>query len=238
MADLTEDLTPDNLSVVTPASAPAGMPQFTTAEYAHIPGTDRCRFCNNLIAADYYRINDTMACPDCAAQARAGQPEHSHAAFLQGLLFGSGGAIIGLIVYATVAIATGWTIGYVALAVGWLVGKGIIKGSKGMGGRRYQITAVALTYAAISLAAVPIGISYAMKETPAKPAQTATQNLHQTPSGQPMSRPPRPRSISEPWLASSCSMASPPLSLNFKATSAAQPSVSSSSSLVSVSPGA
>jgi hypothetical protein len=36
------------------------------------------------------------------------------------------------------------------------VGKGIQKGSNGLGGRRYKIAAVALTYAAISFSAIPV----------------------------------------------------------------------------------
>jgi hypothetical protein len=60
-------------------------------------------------------------------------------------------------------ILTGLYIGYVSLAVGWLVGRAIMLGSKGIGGRRYQIAAVILTYAAVSLAAVPIAISYQLK---------------------------------------------------------------------------
>jgi hypothetical protein len=130
-------------------------PQFSTAEYAHVPGTERCRICSAFLTGEYYRVNGQMACGNCALQATQGQPSDSHAAFARGLLFGAGGAILGLLLYAGVEIATGWTIGYVALAVGWLVGTGISKGSNGIGGRRYQITSLVLTYAAISLAAVP-----------------------------------------------------------------------------------
>ena len=49
--------------------------------------------------------------------------------------------------------------GYVSLAVGFLVGKAIMMGSQGIGGRRYQIAALVLTYSAVSLSAVPIAIS-------------------------------------------------------------------------------
>ena len=162
---------PEFHSVVTPAAmVPAtatGVPQFATAEYAHIPGPQssetRCRICSNLISGDYFHVNNQMACANCAQQALAGQPSDSHAAFLRGLLLGVGGAFLGLILYSGVAIATGWTIGYVALAVGWLVGKGIIMGSNGLGGRRYQIAAVLLTYAAISLSAIPVGIAAYVK---------------------------------------------------------------------------
>ena len=157
---------PDNQQGIAPVTAPApsaDVPQFSTAEYAHIPGTERCRICGNVVAGEYFRVNSQMACGKCAAEAREGQPSDSHAAFLRGLLLGAGAAVAGLILYATVVIVTGWSIGYLALAVGWLVAKGIMKGSNGMGGRRYQIAAVLLTYAAISLSAIPIGISYAIK---------------------------------------------------------------------------
>jgi hypothetical protein len=76
-------------------------------------------------------------------------------------LFGFGAAVLGMIIYATFAITTGIIIGYVSLAVGWLVGKAVIKGSGGVGGRRYQITAALLTYAAVSMSAIPIAIHYA-----------------------------------------------------------------------------
>jgi hypothetical protein len=148
------------------ASAPlavSSLPQFATAEYAHIPGTERCKICSNLLTTEYYRINGLMACANCAQQSLAGQPSDSHVAYARGLLFGVGGSILGLILYATVRIATGWTIVYLSLAVGWLVGKGMIKGSNGLGGRRYQIAALILTYAAISLAEVPVIISLVIK---------------------------------------------------------------------------
>lgn len=160
---------------ITGAAQPSEIPQFSTAEYAGVPGTERCRICGNLISGEYYRVNAQMACGHCAEQAREGQPTDSHAAFLRGLLLGLGGAVLGVILYSTVAIATGWTIGYVALAVGWLVGKGMIKGSNGMGGRRYQIAAVLLTYAAISLSAVPIWVAASFKshDTSAQQTQSA-----------------------------------------------------------------
>jgi hypothetical protein len=152
------DTSPEFHSVVTPpAAAPTGTPQFATAEYAHIPGTERCRICGNLIPGDYYRINGQMVCPTCAGQALNGQPADSHAAFLRGFLFGIGAAIVALAVYAGFTIAThGFYLGYIALGVGWIIAKAIIKGSNGLGGRHYQIAAVLLTYFAISLAEVPI----------------------------------------------------------------------------------
>jgi hypothetical protein len=157
---------PDNEELTTGTTGAAQLaeaPQFATAEYAHIPGTERCRICNNLVSGEYYRVNNQMACAKCALEARAGQPTDSHSAFARGLLLGIGGAVLGLILYSTVVIATGWSIGYLGLAVGWLVGKAMIKGSNGVGGRRYQVAAVVLTYLAISGSSVPIIIASILK---------------------------------------------------------------------------
>src|SRR5271166_2362649 len=135
-------------------------PQFGTAEYVGAPGGDHCQFCHQPISGNYYRVNGAMSCPGCAENMRGVLAKDSHAAYVRALLFGIGAAIAGMILYATFEIATGVIIGYVSLAVGWMVGKAMMKGSNGVGGKRYQITAVLLTYAAVSTAAVPVVIHY------------------------------------------------------------------------------
>lgn len=144
-------------------------PQFKTAEYAGTKSPEPCKICNQPVGATYYRVNGAVACEACATRAKSETPANSHAAFMRGLLFGIGGAIAGLIIYATFAIVTGIVIGYVSLAVGYIVGKAIKFGSRGLGGARYQIAAVLLTYAAVSMAAVPIGISQIIKYRQAHP---------------------------------------------------------------------
>jgi hypothetical protein len=47
----------------------------------------------------------------------------------------------------------------------------MMAGSKGLGGRRYQITAALLTYAAVSMAAVPIQIVLSSKHEPTQQEQ-------------------------------------------------------------------
>jgi predicted lipid-binding transport protein (Tim44 family) len=145
-------------------------PQFQKAEYSGAKGGDVCKFCRQPVGASYYRVGEAIACEACAQKAKNDLPQDTHAAYMRGLLFGIGGAIVGLILYAAFSIMTGLIIGYVALAVGYIVGKAIKAGSRGLGGRRYQITAVLLTYAAVSIAAVPIAISEIVKERKAQPA--------------------------------------------------------------------
>lgn len=155
-------------------------PQFGTAEYAPKPGTDVCKSCNQAIAGQYYRVNGSLACTRCVDQLKNQIPKDTHAAFVRGLTFGFGGAILGLILYSGFSIVTGIEIGYVALAVGWIIAKAIKLGSRGIGGRRYQVAAIAFTYAAVSMAAVPIYLYQVNKEKPQRAAQTQT-----TPSDDP-----------------------------------------------------
>ncbi|HXY23797.1 MAG TPA: hypothetical protein VEI73_04055 [Candidatus Acidoferrum sp.] len=156
-------------------------PQFGTAEYKSSPGADTCKNCKQTLTGRYYRINGALACEQCTEKLKTQLPKDSHAAFVRGLVFGIGGAILGLILYSVFGIVTGIVIGYVSLAVGFIVGKAIRFGSGGIGGRRYQIAAALLTYAAVSMAAIPMSISQAIKEKKTGPPA----RIEQSPSGSP-----------------------------------------------------
>jgi len=138
------------------------IPQFGTAEYATKPGGNLCEFCQQPLSGTYYRVNASRACPGCAERMRSEIDRDKHAAYVRALTYGIGAAVVGLIGYALIAILLqGWVISYMSIGVGWLVGTAMMKGSNGVGGRRYQIAAILLTYAAVSMAAVPIGIHFA-----------------------------------------------------------------------------
>jgi hypothetical protein len=165
-------------------------PQFETAEFQAKPGTDTCSVCNQKISGTYFRINDQMACSACTERLKYSIPKDSHAAFARAVTFGAVAAIAGLVLYAGFGIVTGLMIGYVSLAVGWLVGKAMMKASGGLGGRRYQIVAVLFTYAAVSMAAIPMAIAGRSKENSKKedkksaattPAQTPRQSDNASP---------------------------------------------------------
>ena len=140
-----------------------GVPQFTTAEYSAKSGGP-CKACGQAINGTYYQINGAKICANCTQRIKSQLPKDSHAAFVRGVLFGVGGAILGLGIYVGFALATGLIAGLISLAVGYIVGKAILLGSGGVGGRRYQMAAVLLTYIAVSLAAVPIAWSQHMKQ--------------------------------------------------------------------------
>lgn len=158
-------------------------PQFSTAEYSNQPSADTCKVCQQPIAGMFYRANNAVVCGRCADRVKREMPQDSHAAFVRALLFGLGGFAIGLVLYAGFEIATGISIGYLALAVGWIVGKAMMLGSRGVGGRRYQIAAVLLTYAAVSMASIPVAIHY-MKKNNSQQAKTQQGPSQQAQLGQ------------------------------------------------------
>ena len=160
---------------LSPELSPASeIPQFSRAEFG--PKPEQCQLCNAVLDREYYRVHQSQACERCAQTVATAQPPDSHASFLRGLLFGAGGAFLGFVAYAGFSIVTGWQIGYLALVVGWLVAKAMRKGSRNLGGRRYQIAAVALTYVAIALAAVPIGIASVWHDEDASQHAAASAN--------------------------------------------------------------
>jgi hypothetical protein len=141
-------------------------------------GIQHCALCGRVIEGRYAMVKAKIACVSCAARERdsatrmstpvpaASRPSSAPVAaavsgeesgsFARALLFGTGAAVVGLALYASFTIITHMYLGYVALAVGLMVGKAMMLGSGGVGGPRYQIAAVVLTYAAISLASIPI----------------------------------------------------------------------------------
>lgn len=145
-----------------------GVPQFATAEYSGPPSAAACKACGKPLGADHYRVNGAAVCASCTQRLQSQIPQDSHAAFVRGLAFGIGGAILGFGIYVAFALATGLMAGIISLAVGYIVAKAIIMGSRGAAGRRYQLSAVLLTYMAVSLSAVPIFISHQMKERSAQ----------------------------------------------------------------------
>src|SRR6476646_7602625 len=143
-------------------------PQFSTADYGTSQTGDTCKVCKHPVGRTYYRANNAVVCGRCKRQI----PQDSHAAFVRAILFGVGGFAVGMALYAGFVIATGISIGYLALAVGFIIGKAMMTGSKGVGGRRYQIVAVLLTYAAVSIAYVPILIHFMNKQRTERAAIT------------------------------------------------------------------
>lgn len=148
-------------------------PQFSIAEFHDSTSGDACKMCNKTITGTYYRANGAMVCDSCADKVKRGLPQDSHVGFAKAIMYGLGGFLAGMILYAGFSIVTGIQIGYLSLAVGWIIGKAMMMGSGNIGGRRYQIAAVVLTYAAVSMAAIPIALHFQSKAAGARQTQAA-----------------------------------------------------------------
>ena len=135
-----------------PVSSPEGL-RFD--EPAGGAGAPTCAQCQTSIAEAYYEVNGHVVCPGCKTALERSPTGSGASRLLRATAFGLGGAIVGAGVYYAILAVTGYEIGLVAIAVGWLVGRGVQKGSHGIGGWAYQAIAVGLTYLAIVSTYVP-----------------------------------------------------------------------------------
>ena len=92
-----------------------GVPQFARAEYSGGAGNPTCKSCGQPISGAHYQVNGAVTCSNCIRQIKNQMPADSQAAFARGVLFGIGGAILGLALYVAVALTTGLIIGFVSL---------------------------------------------------------------------------------------------------------------------------
>jgi len=143
-------------------------PQFSKAEPGKPP---ECRECKQPVIGPYYLANGAVMCGPCGERLTREGRHDRPGAFVRALLAGTVAAAIGLALYAGFTILTGIYVGYVSLAVGFIIGKGITVGSGGVGGRKYQIAAIILTYMAVSMAAIPIAFHQLSLSKGDKPSQ-------------------------------------------------------------------
>ena len=116
----------------------------------------RCAVCQQLVPDQYYQAQGKVICPSCAERIRAGQQAQPSSSLARAVLYGTGAALAGCAIYATVAIVTGYEFALLAILVAWMVGKAIRYASNGRGGRPQQILAVVLTYFAITASYIPV----------------------------------------------------------------------------------
>ena len=128
--------------------------QFQKAEFAD--PRPKCGACKSVIENSYYHLAGSVICPACAELVRARQGRPDRESVIRGLVFGLGAAALCSAGYAVITMVTGLELALVSIAVGYLVGRAIRIGSGGLGGRRLQIAAVALTYLAITMSYLPL----------------------------------------------------------------------------------
>src|SRR5262249_17349243 len=139
---------PPMISVIM-SPMPADDLQFHRAEYDD-PNAKKCAICKSVMTDSYFQLAGHDICPGCAERHQEANREGTRGMLGRATLFGLGGAAAGWALYAIVSVATGMEFSILAIAVGWLVGRTMRIGSRGTGGRKFQIVAVLLTYGAIT----------------------------------------------------------------------------------------
>jgi hypothetical protein len=155
------------------------------------PGTPGviCAACHTSIQTVYHHVNGKIACSRCrtAVESAANAPLGLVPLMAAGV-FGLGAGLIGAAIYYAVIAIAHLEIGIVAILIGYMVGYAVRKGARGRGGLRFQVMAVALTYASIALAYTPIALKPAIADPDAqKPSSSAASSDSQA-AAEPVSR--------------------------------------------------
>jgi hypothetical protein len=156
---------------MTPEAPPPPPLQFQNAEFATPPTTRPCGVCRKPIAGEYFEARGHALCATCAGQLKA-----KKGAFPRAFAYGAGAAILGTLVWFAVIKLFEIELGLIAIGVGVLVGMAVRKGSGGVGGRKYQALAMALTYVSITASYVPFvlkGLYEGAQKTAHEKADTA-----------------------------------------------------------------
>jgi hypothetical protein len=118
-----------------------------------------CAVCQTSIETAYFDVNGSILCRDCCIVAQsAAQTHRGIVPLVTASVFGLGAGVVGAAIYYAVMAIANLEIGIVAILIGYMVGYAVRKGARGRGARRYQVLAVALTYASIALAYAPIAV--------------------------------------------------------------------------------
>ena len=144
---ITGLVTPPETTEVADPLAPDNQPK---------GGLHYCAICNTLIVGKPRIVEEKQVCAKCATEGLKKNPAERRRAFLTGLLFGTAAAVLGMALCTVYGLLTGWDVNYASLFVGWMVALGMMQGSNGIRGPRYQFASAVLTYFAVSLSSIPI----------------------------------------------------------------------------------
>jgi hypothetical protein len=135
-----------------------------------------CASCREPIPHEYYSVNGHNVCERCRhGIERAVATPQGLGPFAIAALFGLGAGIAGAFIYFAVIYFAHLEIGIVAILIGYMVGYSVRKGTRGRGGLRFQILAVALTYASVALAYTPLVVIEASKDARARQSAAVTR---------------------------------------------------------------
>ena len=135
-----------------------------------------CAGCQTSIETEYFDVNGNIVCGRCRATVEsAADTPRGVVPLVTAGVYGLGAGVVGAAIYYAVMAIAHLEIGIVAILIGYMVGYGVRKGAGGRGGRRFQVLAVALTYASVALAYAPIAVKQAIDADPAAQKAAAVE---------------------------------------------------------------
>lgn len=158
--------------------------QFDTAESADgAPAPPAlCATCQQPLVNTYFQVGGQPVCERCKAQVQYDQMSTSGTGrLLRASGFGLMAALAGGALWYAVRATTGYEVGLIAVVVGLMVGGAVRAGTRGRGGRLYQVLAVGLTYFGICIQYVP-DIVKAIRDQPAPVHSVATPTVPGAPA--------------------------------------------------------
>lgn len=114
-----------------------------------------CSRCRRPVVDEYFALGRNVICPTCAKDLREGDG----AGFLRALVLGGAAALLGTIAWFAIIKLTKSEFGLLAIGVGLFVGFAVRRGSRALGGWKFQVLAMVLTYGSITASYVPLVMS-------------------------------------------------------------------------------
>ena len=122
-----------------------------------------CAVCQTPIETEYFDVNRSILCNGCRSVAEsAAETPRGIVPLMAAGVYGLVAGVLGAVVYYSVIAIAHLEIGIVAILIGYMVGYAVRTGARGRGALRFQVLAVALTYASIALAYAPIVVKQAI----------------------------------------------------------------------------
>ncbi len=127
--------------------------QFDKAEYASAAPAKTCVSCHSPTVDQYFEVGGRIVCSSCSDGLRL--TGTGAKAFARAGLFGGVAALLGTVVWFAIIKLANMEIGLIAVGVGVLVGMAVRRGGRGLGGWKYQVLAMCLTYTSIISSYLP-----------------------------------------------------------------------------------
>lgn len=161
------------------ANSPTGSSHFEplTFDSSTVPGAANCGGCGTVLRGSYHLVGETMVCAKCRYAAEAKLNGGTGAAGLfRAVMFGGSAAVVGAVAYYAFVKLTDHEWALITAFVGIGVGMAVRIGSRGHGGRKFQLVAVILTWLAMGGSHLPF-LDEGARDAKTPPAEAPATNV-------------------------------------------------------------